>query len=153
MSSERVSVVLSELPRHGLRRGPPERGLLVSRMSDDGNHRVNRAIHACRRAGLAVVESGGCSCGLCGQLVVLAQPDGLRVMWPYDERCRVHDPRERERQRPVQRDLSGHSCSQAASAPTLPPGPSASPPPCAPLCYSNRSRTSALISIEEIPPR
>lgn len=50
------------------------------------------AIDACRRAGLPVIQEQDCTCGLAGRLVVLASPDGLRVIWPYHRPCRVHDP-------------------------------------------------------------
>ena len=49
-----------------------------------------RAIRACHHAGLPVVNPGDCTCALRGRLVVLAWPGGLRVVWPYEERCRIH---------------------------------------------------------------
>jgi len=69
-------------------------------MSGDEQGAVNRAIQACRQAGLRVVEPGTCTCDLCGQLVVLARPDSLRVVWPYRQRCPIHDPRRRDGHRP-----------------------------------------------------
>jgi len=51
---------------------------------------VSRTIAACRRAGLAVVDEGDCTCRLRGQLVVLARAGGLQVVWPYDQRCPIH---------------------------------------------------------------
>jgi predicted RNA-binding protein with PUA domain len=61
-------------------------------MSRDEQDEVNHAIQACRDAGLPVVEPDACTCGLRGQLVVLARPDGLRVVWPYHQRCPIHAP-------------------------------------------------------------
>jgi hypothetical protein len=61
-----------------------------------GTDPVTRAIDACRRAGLPVIEAKQCTCGLRGRLVVLDGPDGLRVLGPYDGRCLVHGPRDRE---------------------------------------------------------
>ena len=49
------------------------------------------ATQACRDAGLPVVGPEDCTCRLRGRLVVLARADGLRVLWPYDQRCPVHD--------------------------------------------------------------
>jgi hypothetical protein len=74
----------------------------------------NRTIDACRRAGLPVLDEQQCTCGLRGRLVVLASPDGLRLLWPYDGRCLVHDPPDREAPRPAQRPRSSRSRSRAA---------------------------------------
>jgi hypothetical protein len=68
-----------------------------------GTDPLNRTIDACRRAGLPVLEDKQCTCGLRGRLVVLATPDGLRVLWPYDGRCPAHTPRDREGPRPAGR--------------------------------------------------
>ena len=62
-----------------------------------------RTIDACRHAGLPVIEAKQCTCSLRGRLVVLDGPDGLRVLWPYDGRCLVHGPRDREEPRPAGR--------------------------------------------------
>ena len=59
-------------------------------MRDEHQERVSRAIQACRDAGLPVIDRESCTCGLRGQLVVLARPDGLRVLCPYDQPCPVH---------------------------------------------------------------
>jgi hypothetical protein len=61
-----------------------------------GTDQLNRTIDACRRAGLPVVDDRECTCRLRGRLVVLASPDGLRVLWPYNGRCSVHGPRSRK---------------------------------------------------------
>jgi hypothetical protein len=55
-----------------------------------GGDEAKRAIRACQHAGLRVVIAGDCTCGLRGRLVVLALPQGLRVVWPYEERCAIH---------------------------------------------------------------
>jgi hypothetical protein len=56
-----------------------------------------RAIEACRRAGLPVIDPHDCTCGLRGRLVVLARSaGGLEVLWPYNERCPIHGPRGHE---------------------------------------------------------
>jgi hypothetical protein len=47
-------------------------------MSTDRDAR--RAIEACRRAGLPVVNPGDCTCRLAGRLVVLARAAGLEVV-------------------------------------------------------------------------
>jgi hypothetical protein len=60
---------------------------------------VGRAIQACRRAGLPVIDPEDCTCSLRGRLVVLAEHDGLRVVWPYDQDCPIH--RRRELEQPV----------------------------------------------------
>ena len=74
---------------------------------------LKRTIDACRRAGLPVIEAKQCTCRLRGRLVVLDGPDGLRVLWPYDGRCLVHGPRDREGPRPAGRPRKGRSRSQA----------------------------------------
>ena len=75
---------------------------------------IGRAVDACRRAGLPVIEAKQCTCSLRGRLVVLDGPDGLRVMWPYDGRCLVHTPRDREGPMPARRPRQGRSRSPAA---------------------------------------
>jgi predicted amidohydrolase len=45
---------------------------------------------------------------------VLASPDGLHLLWPYDGRCLVHDPPDREPPRPAGRPRSSRSHSKAA---------------------------------------
>ncbi len=65
-------------------------------MTGSDERQVRRAIRACRSAGLPVIEPGDCSCGLSGHLVVLARPDGLRLLWPSEQRCPIHAPRRRE---------------------------------------------------------
>ena len=84
----------------------------VHRMTTGSEAR--RAIHACRRAGLPIVDEQDCTCGLRGRLVVLASPDGLRVLWPYDQRCPVHGPRVRQAPRPARRPRRSRTRSQAA---------------------------------------
>lgn len=54
---------------------------------------INRAIRACREAGLPVVAPDDCTCGLRGRIVVVAHPRGLQVLWPYERRCPVHPAR------------------------------------------------------------
>ena len=51
---------------------------------------AKRAIRACQHAGLPIVNPGDCTCALRGRLVVEARPRGLRVVWPYEERCPIH---------------------------------------------------------------
>jgi RecB family endonuclease NucS len=75
---------------------------------------LKRTIDACRRAGLPVIEAKQCTCSLRGRLVVLDGPDGLRVLWPYDGRCLVHAPRDREGPMPTGRARQGRSRSPAA---------------------------------------
>ena len=55
---------------------------------------ARRTIEACRHAGLSVVHPDDCTCSLAGRLVVLAGPEGLRLEWPYDQRCPIHSPLE-----------------------------------------------------------
>ncbi len=83
-------------------------------MTRTDQHQANRAIQACRAAGLPVVDPRDCTCGLHGRLVVLARPDGLRVVWPYDRRCPLHGPRDREGPQPAERLRGGRSRSQTA---------------------------------------
>jgi hypothetical protein len=78
-----------------------------------GTDPVTRAIDACRRAGLPVIEAKQCTYGLRGRLVVLDGPDGLRILWPYDGRCPVHGPRDREAPRPTRRPRPNRSRSTA----------------------------------------
>jgi hypothetical protein len=70
-------------------------------MTGKHQHQDRRAIRACQFAGLPILEPDDCSCGLCGRLVVLDGPDGLQLVWPYDQRCPVHDPRDRDASRPT----------------------------------------------------
>ena len=91
----------------------PEVGLLVAGMT--GGDRGKRAIQACREAGFPVIDPEDCTCGLSGRLVVLAGPDGLRIVWPYEQRCPIHGARDRERPQPVTRVRAGRSRSQAAT--------------------------------------
>jgi hypothetical protein len=79
-----------------------------------GTNQLKRTIDACRRAGLPVIEAKQCTCSLRGRLVVLDGPDGLRILWPYDGRCLMHGPRDREGPRPAGRSRQGRSRSQAA---------------------------------------
>jgi hypothetical protein len=74
----------------------------------DIDHR-NRTIDACRRASLPVVGQQQCTCELRDRLVVLATPDGLRLLYPYQDRCRLHDPPDREAPRPAARPRSTQS--------------------------------------------
>ena len=79
-----------------------------------GADQLKRTIDACRRVGLPVIEAKQCTCGLRGRLVVLDGPDGLRVLWPYDGRCLVHSPRDRQGLRSARRPRQGRFRSQAA---------------------------------------
>jgi hypothetical protein len=74
---------------------------------------LKRTIQACRRAGLPVIYEHDCTCNLRGQLVVLARPDGLQVMWPYEPRCPIHGQERDRPARTVRRPLR-RSRSQAA---------------------------------------
>ena len=65
-------------------------------MTGSEHSQIRRAIQACRDAGLPVVDPDDCTCSLSGRLVVLARPDGLKVVWPYEQRCPVHGPRDRD---------------------------------------------------------
>jgi hypothetical protein len=87
-------------------------------MKDRDHNQVTHAIRACRDAGLPVIHPADCTCSLRGRLVILVQADGLRVVWPYDQRCPIHRYRERERPRPAKRDRTGRSRSQAAAGNT-----------------------------------
>jgi len=82
-------------------------------MTPDDHDQVRRAIEACRNAGLPVIGPQDCTCGLSGRLVVLAGPDGLRVVWPYEQRCPIHDSRAREESQPVRGVRATRSRSQA----------------------------------------
>ena len=84
-------------------------------MTGSEHSQVRRAIQACRHAGLPVVEPDDCTCGLYGRLVVLAAPDGLRLVWPYDQRCPIHGVRDREGSQPVTRVRAKRSRSQVAA--------------------------------------
>lgn len=68
---------------------------------------AGRTIDACRHAGLPVVDEEDCTCGLDRRLVVLAGPDGLRVLWPYDRPCPVHR-HETGKHGPLARDPGAH---------------------------------------------
>jgi hypothetical protein len=57
-----------------------------------GADEPNRAIEACRAAGLPVVDETDCTCSLRDRLVVVARSGGLQIVWPYDRRCPVHGP-------------------------------------------------------------
>ncbi|MFZ0972455.1 MAG: hypothetical protein WAN22_09525 [Solirubrobacteraceae bacterium] len=63
-------------------------------MTGSEHSQVRRAIQACRSAGLPVVHPDDCTCSLSGRLVVLARPEGLKVVWPYEQRCPIHGPRD-----------------------------------------------------------
>ena len=52
---------------------------------------AKRAIRACQHAGLPIVNPGDCTCALRGRLVIEPRPRGLRVVWPYEERCPIHE--------------------------------------------------------------
>ena len=91
----------------------PEVRALAAGMT--GGDRVTRAIKACREAGFPVIDPEDCTCGLSGRLVVLAGPDGLRIVWPYEQRCPIHGARDRERPQPVTRLRAGRSRSQPAT--------------------------------------
>ena len=84
-------------------------------MTRTDQHQTKRAIQACRAAGLPVIDPSDCTCGLDGRLVVLALPDGLRVVWPYDRRCPLHRPRRREGPQPAEHVRGGRSRSQTAT--------------------------------------
>src|SRR5450755_4075496 len=79
-----------------------------------GADQLKRTIHACRRAGLPVIDEQDCTCNLRGQLVVLARADGLQVMWPYERPCPIHGLQERDQPARTVRCLSRRSRSQAA---------------------------------------
>jgi hypothetical protein len=70
-------------------------------MTGTHQHQGGRAIRACQSAGLPNLEPDDCTCGLCGRLVVLDSPGGLQLVWPYHQRCPVHDPRDREPSQPT----------------------------------------------------
>jgi hypothetical protein len=66
-----------------------------------------RAMRACQHAGLPVVKPGECTCALRGRLVVLTQPRGLRVVWPYEEHCAIHGLDDRAGLRPATEACTG----------------------------------------------
>ena len=113
-----IPAAVAELSSDGAVGHNPEIGLLVAGMT--GRDRGKRAIKACREAGLPVVDPEDCTCGLSGRLIVLAGPDGLRIVWPYEQRCPIHGARGRERLQPVTRVRAGRSRSQAATKPWTP---------------------------------
>ena len=106
---------VAELSSDGAVGHNPEVGLLVAGMT--GADRGKRAIQACRAAGFPVIDPEDCTCGLSGRLVVLAGPDGLRIVWPYEQRCPIHRVRDRQRPRPVTRARARRSRSQPATKP------------------------------------
>ncbi len=83
-------------------------------MTRDDHDQVRRAIQACRYAGLPVVDPEDCTCGLSGRLVVVAGPEGLRLVWPYEQRCPIHGSRACEGSQPVRRVRATRPRSQAA---------------------------------------
>jgi hypothetical protein len=84
-TEDRVRPALAELFSGGVVGHNPELEFWWVRM----NH-LNRTVDACRDAGLPIIDERDCTCGLRGRLVVLVGARGLRVVWPYDERCPVH---------------------------------------------------------------
>jgi hypothetical protein len=108
-----IRAAVAELSSDGAVGHNPDVGLLVAGMT--GADRGKRAIKACREAGLPVIDPEDCTCGLSGRLVVLAGPDGLRIVWPYQQRCPIHDARDRQRPQPITRLRTGRSHSQAAT--------------------------------------
>ena len=84
-------------------------------MTRTDQYQAKRAIQAYRAAGLPVVDPRDCTCGLPGRLVVLARPDGLRVVWPYDRRCPLHGTGDREGPQPAERVRGDRSRSQTAT--------------------------------------
>jgi hypothetical protein len=76
-----------------------------------GADQVKRAIHACRHAGLPVIDPADCACGLRGRLVVLIRPDGLRVLWPYEQRCPIHGLPDSEGSKPA-KHVRARSCAR-----------------------------------------
>jgi hypothetical protein len=112
-AEDRVGAPVAEPSSDGTVGHNPEVGLLVAGMT--GGDRGKRAIKACREAGFPVIDPEDCTCGLSGRLVVLAGPDGLRIVWPYEQRCPIHGARDRERLQPVTRARAGRSRSQAAT--------------------------------------
>jgi hypothetical protein len=89
-------------------------------MSGKEQHEVNRAIQACHHAGLPVIEPDACTCGLRGQLIVLARPDRLLVVWPYRQRCLIHHPH-RVGERPGKRNRPDRSRSLTGCKASAPP--------------------------------
>jgi hypothetical protein len=55
-----------------------------------GLSQINRAIRACRDAGLPVIDERSCTCRLRGRLVVMRYAHGLRLMWPCSRPCPIH---------------------------------------------------------------
>lgn len=51
----------------------------------------NRAIRACRDAGLPVIDERACTCHMRGMFVVIRAAEGLRLVLPCTRRCPVHD--------------------------------------------------------------
>lgn len=80
---------LAELFAGGVVGLQPRHRAVVGRMTGLSDGR--RAVRACRSAGIPVVEEQACTCQLHGKLVVLATPEGLEVVWPYNRSCPVHD--------------------------------------------------------------
>jgi hypothetical protein len=75
-----------------------------------------RAIEACRRAGVAIVEPAHCICSLHGRLIVLASAHRLEVIWPYDRPCPIHDDQQHERPVRSVRSRPGRPGSRATRA-------------------------------------
>ena len=106
----------------------PRSGSGGAGMTGSEHSQVRRAIQACRYAGLPVVHPDDCTCSLSGRLVVLARPDGLKVVWPYEQRCPIHGPRDRDdtdRCAPLARarrppDGRGHNGTRASDEPSRP---------------------------------
>lgn len=76
---------------------------------------MRRAIRVCLDVGLPVVTPQECACALAGQLVVVIRPDGLRLVWPYEEPCPVHRDLVPERPRPGQRRRPARASSLIAA--------------------------------------
>ena len=112
-SEDGIPAAVAEPSSDGAVGHNPKVGLLVAGMT--GADRGKRAIKACREAGFPVIDPEDCNCGLSGRLVVLAGPDGLRIVWPYEQHCPIHGARDRDRPQPLTRARARHSRSQAAT--------------------------------------
>jgi hypothetical protein len=77
---------------------------------------IGRAVDACRRAGLPVIDPAQCTCSLRGRLVVLASAHRLEVIWPYDRPCPIHGHQQHERPAPTSRSRPGRPRSPATRA-------------------------------------
>jgi hypothetical protein len=113
------------------RRPQQRRRALVGDMTGNDQDPVSRAIQACRNAGLAVADREDCTCELSGLLVVLAGSEGLRLVWPYEQRCRstaratAKDPSRSDELAPLARarrppPRRGHGGKRAGDEPTSP---------------------------------